>query len=56
VPAKTLFSRFLADRSGETAIEYGLICSLIFLAIVVAVNNLANANKTMYNAIRDNMV
>jgi pilus assembly protein Flp/PilA len=27
-------SRFATDRSGATAIEYGLIASLIFLAIV----------------------
>ena len=31
-----LIARFLRDRSGATAIEYGLICLLIFLAVVGA--------------------
>ncbi|MCE1234711.1 MAG: Flp family type IVb pilin, partial [Hyphomicrobiales bacterium] len=30
----TKFSRFLKDESGATAIEYGLIASLIALAII----------------------
>jgi pilus assembly protein Flp/PilA len=32
-----LTRRFLADETGATAIEYGLICGLIFLVIVSAV-------------------
>jgi pilus assembly protein Flp/PilA len=31
--------RFLADERGATAIEYGLICSLIFVVIVSAVTS-----------------
>jgi pilus assembly protein Flp/PilA len=31
-----LFSRFLADDSGATAIEYGLICAGIGLLILIA--------------------
>jgi pilus assembly protein Flp/PilA len=34
--------RFAHDQSGATAIEYGLIISLIFLAIVGAVTNFSN--------------
>lgn len=30
--------RFRDDRAGATAIEYGLICAAIALAILVAVN------------------
>ncbi len=30
------FSAFLRDERGATAIEYGLICALMFLAIVTA--------------------
>ncbi len=30
-----LFSRFVKDESGMTAIEYGLIAALIALAIIV---------------------
>ena len=32
-----LFARFAKDESGATAIEYGLIASLISVAIIVAV-------------------
>ncbi len=34
--------RFAYDDSGATAIEYGLIVSLIFLTIVGAVTNFSN--------------
>ena len=34
---KPFLSRLLADESGATAIEYGLICALIFLVILSAV-------------------
>ena len=30
----TLFSRFLKDESGATAIEYGLIAAIVSLAII----------------------
>ena len=33
---KALVSRFLKDESGATAIEYGLIASLIAVAIITA--------------------
>ena len=35
---------FLADAKGATAIEYGLICALIFLAIVGSISALGNTN------------
>jgi len=37
------FMRFLADESGATAIEYGLICALIALAILAALNTTGEA-------------
>lgn len=40
---------WLADRRGATAIEYGLIVSLIFLAIVTAVTAFGNNATTMIN-------
>lgn len=47
----TAAKRFLEDESGATAIEYGLIVSLIFLAIITAVNAVADANNEMYSEI-----
>jgi pilus assembly protein Flp/PilA len=42
---------FLDETEGATAIEYGLIVSLIFLVIVVAVNAFAGAMTTMFGVI-----
>ena len=50
---KHLFKRFLADQSGATAIEYGLIAAGISLAIIAAVNGLGatlNASFTTVSA------
>ncbi len=33
----TIYRSFRTDQSGATAIEYGLICALIALAIIAAV-------------------
>lgn len=43
--------RFVGDDAGATAIEYGLIVSLIFLAIIGAVNGYVNATSEMYSDI-----
>jgi pilus assembly protein Flp/PilA len=37
---KELLKRFLADQTGATAIEYGLIAAGISLAIIAVVNGL----------------
>ncbi|MBW9052147.1 Flp family type IVb pilin [Rhizobium mesosinicum] len=37
---KRLFSRFLKDESGATAIEYGLIAALISVALVAGATTL----------------
>ncbi len=53
VALKNLVAKFLADRSGATAIEYGLIAAGIALAIITAVNGLGtnlNAKFTSINS------
>jgi pilus assembly protein Flp/PilA len=46
----TLFARFLKDESGATAIEYGLIASLVAVAIITGAGALGtNLNKTFTN-------
>ena len=42
---RRLIGRFLRNESGATAIEYGLICALIFLAIVTSISALANTQN-----------
>ncbi|MGZ3297512.1 MAG: Flp family type IVb pilin [Asticcacaulis sp.] len=46
-------SRFLADESGTTAIEYGLIVGMIFLVIVTAITFYADRTNAMYQKISD---
>jgi pilus assembly protein Flp/PilA len=46
-----ILSRLLADESGATAIEYGLIVALISVVIIGAVTTLGtNLNSTMTKA------
>jgi pilus assembly protein Flp/PilA len=52
----TLFlKRFRADESGATAVEYGLICSLIFLAVVPIMGSVADKTINMYGIIEGAM-
>ena len=44
-----LFRAVTRDNRGATAIEYGLIVSLIFIAIIIAVSNAAGATVNMWN-------
>lgn len=54
--ALTIFlKRFRADDGGATAVEYGLIVSLIFLAVVPAVTMVAGKTITMYGTIESAM-
>lgn len=48
---RRLWTAFIRDESGATAIEYSLIAGLIFLAIIAAVNNYASSTKDMYSTI-----
>jgi pilus assembly protein Flp/PilA len=51
-----MFSRFLKDESGATAIEYGLIAGLIGVVVITAVTSVgtkvSNQFKTIGNALK----
>ncbi len=47
----TRLKQFLADESGATAIEYGLIAAGIALAIISIVNGLGSNLKIRFTAI-----
>jgi pilus assembly protein Flp/PilA len=49
-PMKML-RKFLADETGATAIEYGLIAAGISLAIISVVNGLGTSLKTKFTSI-----
>ena len=46
-----LFSRFLRDESGATAIEYGLIAALIAVVIITAVTSVGTNLSSTFNTI-----
>ncbi len=49
------FRALLRDRRGGTAIEYGLIVSLIIIAMMVALQNFATVSIGMWNNISSKM-
>jgi len=48
---KNIVKRFVKDESGATAIEYGLIASLIGVAIIAGASALGTALNSTFNAI-----
>lgn len=48
----SLICAFARDEGGATAIEYGLIVSLIFLAITAAVKGFSDQTNAMYSEIQ----
>lgn len=47
------FQAFWADEHGATAIEYGLLASLIAVAIIVPVTAVGGALEDVFNAVTD---
>ncbi len=47
---KNLFSRFVKDESGATAIEYGLIASLIAVGIIASAKTLSSSISGTFTA------
>ena len=52
---KQLFSKFLSDESGATAIEYGLIAAGISLAIIAIVNGLGTNLNEKFTSINTSL-
>jgi len=51
LPMKTLFSRFMKDESGATAIEYGLIAAGISVAIVAVVQGIGTKLNAAFTSV-----
>ena len=50
-----LFSRFVRDESGATAIEYGLIAALIAVVVISAVSLVGKNLSTTFTTISGNL-
>ena len=49
---RAFIKRFLADQSGATAIEYGLIAAGISVAIIATVQALGGSLNTTFTAVQ----
>ncbi len=54
--AMDIFVRFLEDETGATAIEYGLIASLIGVSILIGLNDFGSATGNLYDKIETAIV
>ena len=45
--------KMIRDKRAATAVEYGLILALIFLAMVVSLRNVATATTGMWNNVSE---
>jgi len=52
---RALFSRFLADDRGATALEYGLIIALVFLVALSGITAFAAAGTGTFNGAMDRL-
>ena len=52
---RTFLQRFCHDKSGATAIEYGLIAALIAIGIIAGAKGLGTRIGTTFNTITSNM-
>jgi pilus assembly protein Flp/PilA len=50
-----IFSRFIRDDSGATAIEYGLIAGLIAVVVVTAITTIGTKLTNTFNNIANQM-
>ncbi|GGD94713.1 hypothetical protein GCM10011515_13160 [Tsuneonella deserti] len=48
MPMRNLMKRIASDISGATAVEYGLILALIFMAMIAAVQNFGIETISMW--------
>jgi pilus assembly protein Flp/PilA len=51
-----LAREFLADDSGATAIEYGLIASLVSIGVIAALKTVGSGLITVYNQVATNLI
>ncbi len=48
---RNIFSAFVSDESGATAIEYGLIAAIVSVGLIAALQGLKTNLQTTFNTI-----
>jgi len=51
----TLFTRFIQDDSGATAIEYGLIAAIVAIGLIASLQGLKNNIHSTFNKVSSNL-
>jgi pilus assembly protein Flp/PilA len=51
----TIFSRFLDDESGATAIEYALIASIVSVSIFAVMQNIRGSLQSTFNSVNSEL-
>ncbi|ACL57775.1 Flp family type IVb pilin [Methylobacterium nodulans] len=52
---KTMLKRFAKDESGATAIEYGLLATLIAVALITAAKSVGGNLNSMFTKVAGNL-
>ena len=47
----TFLKELIADRTAATAVEYGLIVTLIVIAMIASLNQVANSTNRMWSTV-----
>jgi pilus assembly protein Flp/PilA len=53
---RLFFATIIRDTKAATAVEYGLICAMIVLAMVAALNSVAGNTISMWNNVSATVV
>ena len=51
----SIVTRFAADESGATAIEYGLIAAIVGVGIIIGLGTLKDGLNTLFNNINEEL-
>lgn len=51
----TMFSQFMKDESGATAIEYGLIAAIVSIGIIAALKNVSSQLQSTFNSVQSTL-
>ena len=51
----TIFSRFMKDESGVTAIEYGLIAAIVGVGIIAVLKNVRTGLQSTFNKVNSEL-
>lgn len=52
---RLFFAKLIRDIKAASAVEYGMICALIVLAMIAGLNAVAGRTTTMWNGVSDDV-